>query len=202
MGFFSSCLPVPEISGDWIHKDLFSSVFLYCKWQLSSLLLLELFCALMVLFPSLKSTNFISAEHGGNETERQQYLSHLILRVRICLIQFSLTKQTEKTIGKAWGKDVATKQVWFGHTAYLLDILHFSRRMSPGEPTMAHYWPTSCLNASYQYPQGCELLFWIPQNTWTNKWEIFENRIRRRIVNPVVSQKQILDFKRSWYLKE
>lgn len=97
MGFFSSCLPVPEISGDWIHKDLFSSVFLDCKWQLSSLLLLELFCALMVLFPSLKSTNFTSAEHGGNETERQQYLSHLILRARICLIQFSLTKQTEKT---------------------------------------------------------------------------------------------------------
>lgn len=84
MGFLSSWLPVLEFSGDWIHTDLFSSMFLYCKWELSSFFLLEkeeleLFCTLMALFPPLESTNFISAEHHGNETERQQYFSHLIL---------------------------------------------------------------------------------------------------------------------------
>lgn len=145
MGFFSSCLTVPEFSGDWIHTDLFRSVFLYCKWELSSLL--EFFCTLLVLF-SHKNYKF----HLCWTLWKWNRKTAIFVPPNfMCLDLFdpALLDKTDKEnliTGKAWGKDVATMRVWFGHAAYLLDILHFSRRMSPSEPAMLRYWLTSCLN--------------------------------------------------------
>lgn len=147
MGFFSSCLPVPEFFGDWIHTDLFNSVFLYCKWELSSFFLLEVFCTLMTLFsPGKYKFCLCWTPWKWNRKTAIFFPPNFMC---LDLFDSALPDKTDREnliTGKAWGKDVATKQVWFGHTAYLLDTLHFSRRMSPSEPTMLDFWLTSCLN--------------------------------------------------------